>query len=374
MDDEHLDNTADRYAAFFEKVELVIVRLLKYAGITVDAQRTGRFHHRYHESVLEKLANADNVLHTTLGSGPVYQALRHVKTFRNRYTKRVPGSRDFALVLDAPGIEARTNALASPLTTCCNHMRAAVRENHMESTFKLLLQDRAARDQQYVGNNVLGCRQRLQERELKLFEALNAVKSDFVLSGLDHGGFRLVETQLIRHRRALLHMSNASVSLLQEIFEDVSTVFGQLPKDGRARQEMLVRFVIPRLDERRQEATDPFCMRIEGLANNFLDFIRTTTTELTELQTVNRDLKLTVAQSTALLSVKVLEARETSKQVTKQGQEITDLKAKLERITNMHDDAQSCNDTLQAENQSLRRQLEAERTSYGFRRALLQTL
>lgn len=75
QDDGNLDKTAER----------IIVRLLNFRGIEVDAQRTSPFQHSYHESVLRILADKGNVFYHILGRGNVQDSLRRAKNFRNKY-------------------------------------------------------------------------------------------------------------------------------------------------------------------------------------------------------------------------------------------------------------------------------------------------
>lgn len=134
-------HNVERHVAFYEKVEGIVVCLLKFVGIEVDAQRTSSTKHRYHESVLETLADKNNIFHHILGKGEVYLGLRHAKTLRNKYR-----SSDFRIVniltyYEEGFVIDRTRRIARALQQTCELVKTTIRNEYVPSAPREPLND-----------------------------------------------------------------------------------------------------------------------------------------------------------------------------------------------------------------------------------------
>lgn len=133
QDDGNLDKTAERYTSFYENAERIIVRLLNFRGIEVDAQRTSPFQHSYHESVLRILADKGNVFYHILGRGNVQDSLRRAKNFRNKYRSGAH-SADELLSYEGPRISNCTILVARAIIETSDFARATVVDGYLDST------------------------------------------------------------------------------------------------------------------------------------------------------------------------------------------------------------------------------------------------
>ena len=308
---------------------------------------------------LKALADENNVFHRTIGSGFVYESLDNARICRNR---SVHGDPNVFVHLDVPSIGDRTEAIALALRTACDHTRAAVREHHIESMVDQMLAERAGRIGQRAREDELRSRHRLRKREVELTEALQAVKSAREFSEPDLSRYNLPESLLEGYRKVVLEVSKSPVSILEETLEDVSTVFQRMPKDRRAQKELLIGFVLPRLDERREEGTG--YLHKSKIAKEVLDLIIRMTIDLTALESVSSDLRSAVAQSRALLSVWTSYAKEKEEQLTKLEEDTGDLETRLKQATSGYKNAQANITKLREEKEDLRSQLAAVTSFY----------
>lgn len=324
--DGNLDNTAERYASFYEKAERIIVRLLNFSGIEVDAQRISPFQHSYHESVLQILADKGNIFYHILGSVSVQYSLRHAKTFRNKYRSGTHSANEL-LSYEGPGISNRALLVARAIKETSEFARTTVIDSYLDSRLSQLLDthtvERATPEFERISRNWLTI-QGLEPRN----PLSTATESQF-RSELGSNGHNNHE----RVRSALLEAFTSRLSILQRTLDDVSYVVERVPKNGEAQEQFLHRFVSSRLDKLRQKARGGLDTLMGELSAHAVDLMGARTNRVVELETLNGKLRIRVVQSETRLRIKTAEARKVSEQVAKLREENTDFRMNLQRAT-----------------------------------------
>lgn len=356
-DDGNLETNAERYATFYEHAERIIVRLLKFRGIEVDAQRTSPFQHSYHESVLQTLADEGNVFHHILGSGNVRDSLRHAKTFRNKERSSALSAYELRSC-EGPRITSRTKVIARALEDTSDFARSTVINGYTDSTLSQLLEthavEKATPGAERISRNWLT----LQGRGPR--NPSSAVKEAQFRLELGNNGNNIHE----RVRSALLEAFYSHLSILQQTLDDVSSMFERAPQHGQAQEELLNRFVSSRLDKRRQKAKGDLDTLMGDLSARAVDSIRARITRVVELETLNRRLRVRGGQTETRLRIMTVDAKKELEQLTKLRKENEDLRLKLEQATSNHNNAVNPSKAISDENAVLQSQLEAERKSH----------
>lgn len=333
-DNSNLHVTAERYASFYENAERIIVRLLKFVGIEVDAQRTSPFQHCYHENVLQTLADEGNVFYHILGRDDVQDSLRRAKMFRNKHRRNASGANELHSV-DGPRIATRTKIIAQAILETGAFSRRSFEDDYINSILEQLLETRTQE-----------IRQPLQDVELS-----SRVRAEVLLGSTE------CESNKVQQGR-LLEASYSHLCILTETFMDVSSILEQVPENGQAQEQLLNRFVSARLEGRRQKAEDGLDIRMGELSARAVDLIRARTHKVVELESRTMVLQFKAKKFQACFDLKLKETEEIRRQLTHLEQES---EASLQQTTERHDGAVSRSNELLDENVSLRNQLAAER-------------
>ncbi len=353
--DSHSDGIAKRYAIFYERVERVIVRLLKFKEIEVEPRRADHLHHNYHESILEMLAEKNNPFHSTLGTDCVQRSLFHAKIFRNRY--RRCGAND---LYKASYIPCNTKTIARALRETNDHLRSTIAEDRLESALEHLLQMRADKNGNQDQGSKLEPQTRFKARELGLDRASQALNDILILLKLDPKEYNSPDML----KRVLLEPSDSHLAILQETLKDISIMFKEVHTNGQKQAGLLTRFVATGLDERRKRDKTDLHERMGELTAQVVDLLSARIERITELETRTRLLRTGAARFQARLSLKTAEAAERLKQSNVLKQVIKDVNTRLQQAISDHiEDLSRCGE-LQDQNARLRSQLEAERKSY----------
>jgi len=333
----------------------------------VDAHRTGPFQHSYHESVLQTLADKGNVFHHILGSGEVWDSLRHAKNFRNRHRSYALSANELHSC-DKPHIASRTKLIARALQETSDFARTTVIDGYVDSILSQLLEtyavEEATPEIKRISRNWL---------TLQGWEPTNSssiAKESHIHLDLSSSG----ASYHTRIRTILLEAFRLHLFILQETLDDVSSMFEQVPRNGLAQQRLLKRFVSSRLDERRQRAKAELDIHMGEASARAVDLIHARTNRIVELENLNRDLQIRGGKCETCLNIKTAEAKKESEQLTKLREESKDLKIKLQETTSNHNNAVTRSKTDSDERAALRSQLEEERISHEFYPARIAAL
>lgn len=353
----NLDETAERYASFYETSERIIVRLLKLRGIEVNPRRTGPYQHSYHEAVLQILADKANVFHHILGGGVIQEALHHAKTFRNKHracalsAEKLPSQ-------DGPRVASRARLIAQAIHETSQFARFAVTDGYLNSILGQLLEthavEKATTEIERIHRNWLALQGSGHTRTLS-----TVTEFRFHLE-LGSNGCNLLE----RGRSAFSEALGSNLSILQETLNDVSSMFERVPDNGKAQRQLLNRFVSSRLDERRQKATGYLDIRMCELSARTVGLILARVNKVVDLETLNEKSRFQVGASKMRLRLETVEAKKRTGQVESLQKENKELKIKLPNMTSNHINTLDCSKAVSLKSAALQSQLEAERKSH----------
>ena len=167
-----------------------------------------------------------------------------------------------------------------------------------------------------------------------------------------------------------LELARCPTTILQDTIKDIRIVFDRVPEIAKAQEVLLDKFVLDRLNERREIKVGVICGRIGKLTNEMVELIATCLTKSNK-ESAKLDEKYATLKHSAPLVASLLDRREAgeqSRQLAKLQQENADLKAELRETQKRYENAIHQKDHFQHRSEYYQKELIAEcRSREAFR-------